>query len=241
MNPILNPKQPKAVVVVDDGDVAIKLRYVGAQASATVTVSSDGDLTFKHGVAGAEVVDSTVGASGVMDVSTSSYNTFAKVLDNLNGSANWEAYLVDALRADSSIDTLATLSEATISPNTELSLSKDTSVALELAIRIGKRSNVTGSEAKSAAEIYSITSVNTFASGTSLIKIYEVNEDAKTETLIYSLAGGATTVEDTKTFVSNGRGSLGVSKVGNYLVVKMVGSAACTGSLQAVGAVGLGS
>lgn len=58
--------------------------------------------------------------------------------------------------------------------------------------------------------------------------------------MIYSKAGGATTVEDTQTFVTNGKGSLAVSKQGNHLLVKMVGSAACTGNIMVVGATATG-
>lgn len=243
-NPILNPKQPFAKIYSDDGDIALRVKYVGSEKSATVTVSAAGDLTFKHGALGAEAVDSTVGAAGVIDVSAAAYNTFGEVVDNINGSANWEAYLVGALRADSSDASTGSLlvrSETTILPKTDLALYKDTSKVLELAIRVGKRSATSGSEEKAASEIFSITSTNTFGSGTSLIKIYEVNDAEKSETLIYQKAGGATTVEQTQTFVSNGRGFLGVSKQGNHLLVKMVGSAACTGNLMVVGAVATGA
>lgn len=246
-NSILFPKQPFAELVIDDGDVALKLRYVGSQPSATVEVSAAGDILFKHGVAGAEVADTTIkigSTPGTIDVSNTAGNTFGEVVDHINGSANWEAYLVGSLRADNSDASTGSLlvrSATTIAPKTDLALYKDTSKVLELAIRVGKRDSVTGSESLAAAEIYSITSTNTFSSGTNLIKIYEINESAKTETLRYTLAGGATTVEDTKPFVNNGRGSFGVKKVGNHLLVKMVGSAACTGNLQVVGALGCGA
>lgn len=240
VNSILNPKQPVVKYRADDGDIGLIVRYVGSSASATVTVAADGNLTFKHGAAGAEAVDSTVGASGVIDVSDAAYNTFAKVVDNINGSANWEAYLADALRADSSNDTLLAMSETTIAPGVDLPLYKDTSAALNIAVRVGKRTSVSGSEERAAAEIYEINSLNTFGSGTSIISVYEIDEVAKTETLIYSAAGGATTVADSKDFVVNGRGSLAVSKVGRHLLVKMIGSVACTGNLQVIGATATG-
>ena len=105
-NSILFPKQPIAQLVADDGDVALKVRYVGSQPSATVAVSSAGDITFKHGVAGAEVVDPTIDSGGdddgVIDVSDATANTFGEVVDLINASPNWEAYLVGVLRADNS-------------------------------------------------------------------------------------------------------------------------------------------
>jgi hypothetical protein len=240
MNAILHPKQPVTKHFVDDADTGLIVRYVGSKASASVTVAANGDLTFKHGAAGAEAVDSTVGASGVIDVSDEAYNTFGEVVDAINASPNWEAYLVEALRADSSNDTLLAMSETFIVKGGEVTLYKDTSVALNIGVRIGKRSNVSGSEERSAAEIYGINSLNTYGSGTSLINVYEIDEAAKSETLIYSAAGGATTVADAKNFVVNGRGSLASSKVGTHLLVKMVGSAACTGSLTVIGATATG-
>jgi len=246
MNAILSPKQPLVVLNTDDIDVSMKIRYVGSQPSATVEVSAAGDILLKHGAVGSEVADTTIqigSTAGTIDVSDAAGNTFAEVVDHINGSANWEAYLVGSLRADNSNASTGSLlvrSATTIAPKTDLSLFKDTSKVLEIAVRVGKRTSVTGSEAVAAAEIYKIVSTNTFGSGTNLIKVYEINEVAKTETLVYSLAGGATTVENTKDFVINGKGSLAVSKVGNHLLVKMVGSAACTGSLMVVGATATG-
>lgn len=247
-NPILFPKQPFATLVYDDVDVALKVRYVGSQASASITVSAAGDITFKHGAVGALVVDPTIDSGGddpgVIDVSDASANTYGEVVDLINASANWEAYLVGGLRADNanaSTGSLLARTETTLVPKaTEVDLYQDTSKVLNMSIRVGTRTKVTGTEEKGAAEIFSIISTNTYASGTSLIKVYEVNEIDKSETLVYQKAGGATTVEQTQTFVSNGRGSLGVSKQGNHLVVRIVGSAACTGNITVVGAVAKG-
>lgn len=242
-NPILSPKQPILKHVVDDADVALIVKYVGAQPSFTVTVSSAGDITFKHGVSGAEAVDSSIqigAGAGIIDVSNAAGNTFAEVVDHINGSANWEAFLVDALRADSSDASTGSLLEITETRgarNTELSLKKDTSKVLNISCRIGARANVVGSEEVSAAEIYQINSKNTFGSGTNLIQVYEIDDVAKTETKVYELAGGATTATDAKTFVVNGRGSLATSKIGKALLVRMIGSAACTGYLNPIAAI----
>lgn len=243
-NPILFPKQPANVYVADDGDVGLVIAYIGSQPSSTLTVSSLGDITFKHGVAGAEVVDTTVVPStGIIDVSVAAYSTFGEVVDVINGSANWRAYIKDALRADAtdaSTGSLLVRGETTSAPKVDVPLYKDTSKVLELAIRIGIRTNTTGSEEKGAAELYTVTSLNTFGSGSSTIKIYRMNESTKEETLVYSRAGAATTVEQEKTFVVNGRGQFGVQKQGEHLLVKMDASAACTGDLQVIGAVAKG-
>jgi len=246
-NAILFPKAPLAILNIDDIDIGLKVKYVGTAVSSTVTVSVSGDITFKQGAVGAEAVDATIDSGGddpgVIDVSNPSANTFGEVVDMINASPNWEAYLVGTLRADltdASVGSLLTRSETTLAPKTDLSLFKDTSKVLNISVRAGVRTGVNGSEEKGATELYSITSTNTFGSGTNLIQIYEIDEAKNSETKIYELAGGATTVENTKSFVSNGRGSLGVSKQGNHLLVRMIGSVDCTGSLQVIGAVAKG-
>ena len=101
--------------VSDDGDIGLVVRYVGSQASATVEVAAtSGDITFKHGDLGSEAVDSTIDSGGddpgVIDVSDANANTMGEVVDLINASPNWEAYLVDCLRADASGTLLLTMS-----------------------------------------------------------------------------------------------------------------------------------
>jgi hypothetical protein len=91
----------------------IRIRYKGAQASATVEVdASTGDILLKHGVASSEAADTTVGIptlNGTIDVSNAAGNTFGEVAANINASENWECTLVDVLPGWSTINTLATL------------------------------------------------------------------------------------------------------------------------------------
>lgn len=250
INPILSPKQAVSINRVDDAPVGIVVMYVGSEASATVTVSSAGDITFKHGDAAAEAVDATIDSggddSGVIDVSDSNADTFGEVVDLINASANWKAYIKDAIRADNANNSTGSLlarAETTLTPNvTETPLYVDTSKMLNLSIRIGSRTKVNGVEEHSAAEVTRIISKNTYGSGTSTIQVYEVDEAAKTETKIFEKAGAATTVEQDLDFVGQGNdGKVAVSKTGMHLVVRMVGSVACTGYLQANGAVARGA
>jgi len=243
INPILSPKQSVARIAADDAPVSLVIMYVGDEASATITVSTD--LTFQHGAAGAEAVDGTIDSggddAGVIDISDANANTLGEVADLINASPNWKAYLKDAIRADSSAGLLAR-SETTITPNvTETPLYSDTSTDLRLSLRIGSRTKVNGTEEHSAAEITNIVSTNTFGSGTSLIQIYKVDELRKTEEKIYERAGGATTVEQDLAFVKDGVGSIAVGRTGEHLVVRMIGSAALTGRLQAIGKVARGA
>ncbi|MFA5151866.1 MAG: hypothetical protein WC554_04815, partial [Clostridia bacterium] len=174
INPILSPKQSVSRHVVDDAPVSLVVMYVGDEASATVTVAS-GDITFKHGDAGSEAVDDTIDSggddAGVIDVSDANANTLGEVVDLINASANWKAYLKDALRADDSSGLLAR-SETTLVPNvTETPLYSDTSTDLRLSIRIGSRTKINGTEEHSAAELLRVISTNTYGSGTSLVQV----------------------------------------------------------------------
>jgi hypothetical protein len=236
-----------ALYAADDGDVALQVRYVGSEASATVTVDSSGDITFQHGDAAEEEVDTTVVAStGKIDTSGAAGDTFGEIVDVINASANWEARLIGSLRADASDDALLERSETTItaSGNSEgIPLYKDTSEALNLGIAIGPYaleskkstngvwlSDTTIERYKS--EIALITHKNTYATGTSVINVYDIDPINKVEILIFSYACAATTVEATKDLIGAAIESL---DVGHHLLVKMVGSAACTGYLGVVG------
>jgi len=243
INPILSPKQAVVRLLVDDAPVSLVIKYVGEEASATVIVSTD--ITFKHGAAGAEAVDSTIDSggddAGVIDVSDANANTLGEVVDLINASANWEAYIKDGLRADASTGLLAR-SETTLTPGvTEVSLYSDTSTDLNISIRIGSRTKVNGTEEHSAAELLRVISTNTYGSGTSKIQVYEVDEARKTETKILEMAGGATTAEQDKSFLEDGEGGLAVSRTGMHLLVRMIGSAACTGQINAIGKVARGA
>ncbi len=249
INPILSPRQPVLRHVADDEPVGIVVMYIGSEASATVTVAAAGDITFKHGDAAAEAVDATIDSGGdddgVIDVSDAGADTLGEVVDLINASANWKAYLKDGLRADdanASTGSLLAMAETTLTPNvTETDLVLDTSKTLNMSIRVGSRDSVNGNEEHSAAEVSRIITTNTFGSGTSKIQIYKMNEANDTETKIYEASGGATTVEQDLNFVKEGVGGIAVRKTGEHLLVRLIGSAAATGVLQVTGAVARGA
>ncbi len=251
-NAILSPTQPVVRTVVDDSPEGIVVMYIGTEVSATITVSSSGDITFKHGALAAEAVDATIDSggddAGVIDVSDSNANTFGEVLDIINGSANWKAYLKDALRADNSNNSTGSLlirSETTLTPNvTETPLFVDTSKTLEMSVRIGSRTKVNGVEYASAAEAISIVHLNTYGSGTSKIRVYEVDEIRKTETKIYDIAGASTATQGDG--IQNASSNTTIKKIttsrtGMHLLVRMIGQSFCTGYLNVFGNVMRGS
>ena len=230
--------------VVDDQDIGLVVRYKGSQASATVEVASiTGDITFKHGALGSETVDSTIYSggndAGVIDVSDSNADTMGEVVDMINASANWEAYLVDCLRTDDSRTLLltmaATQANKTVVPQ-GVRLYKDSSQNdnFDISVAIMKRAFPNGFERTENAinVVKGIVSNNTFASGTNKIQVYEINPITKTETKVFERAGAATTVTQALQSID-----LTISSdQGNYLLVRMVSSAAAaTGLVTVIG------
>jgi len=219
--------------VADDQDVGILVKYIGTQASGTVTVAATtGDITFKHGALGAEAVDTTVVATtGIIDVSETYGDTMGEVVDLINASPNWKAVLVDCLRADpSTVAMLKTMAATQAKVTGGLKLLKSSAACLNLSLAID-RSIFKGIEFDNTNwinTILSIISKNTFT-GTNLIQIYSINRANKTEKKVYERAGGATTVE--QVLPASGMQMELDSFRDDILLVRMIGSAACTGYL----------
>ncbi len=222
----------------DDEDVGILVKYIGAQASGTVTVAvTTGDITFKHGVLTEEVVDTTVVAvTGIIVVSETYGNTMGKVVDLINASANWEAKLVDCLRADAStVAMLKTMTETQAKVTGGIKLYKSTSACLNISLAID-RAIFKGIEFDNALwinTILKIISENTFATGYSKIQIYSVNRANKTEEKVYERAGGDTGAE--QELPASGAKMQLDSYRDDILLIRMIGETYCTGYLTIVG------
>jgi len=225
----------------DDQDVGILVKYIGAQASGTVTVTvTTGDITFKHGALASEVVDPTIDSAnpsdpGVIDVSETNSDKMGEVVDMINASANWEAKLVDCLRADASTaGMLLTMAETQAKVTGGLKLYKDTSNCLNISLAID-RSIFKGIEFDNALwinTILSIISKITNASADTLIQIYSINRANKTEVKVYSRAGGATATE--QVLPTSGVQMQLDSFRDDILLVRAIGTA-CAGYLTIVG------
>lgn len=129
---------PRAITA-DDTDVALYVRYIGdTAAGGTVTVASNGDITFAEGAVGASAAEDTLecpvsGAlGGIIDVSDSACDTLGEVADIINGSSHWIAFIKDGFRSSSSNDTLNALSETAANTVGGLGLVRDTSVAFDV-------------------------------------------------------------------------------------------------------------
>ena len=210
-----------SAVLVADQSVAIAIRYIGSQVSATVTVGS-GDITCKHGAAAAEAADNTVGVSGV--VADGTYTTLGAMVDAINKSPNWRAELVDGVRADVSTAALKTLSEHTMSPvrREVLGLLFDTSAFLSISYRISARRlnwNISQNAKQSVFE--QCRALINVGSGTLTLNIYEVDQKGANATLLAQFVGTDNTELDAR--IAGGFGDLR-SAPGKDLLVRYTGS-----------------
>lgn len=207
-------------MTVDDTDVGILIRYVGAQVSGTVQVSS-GDLLLKHGALAGEIADTTItgcgGTAGTLDVDNAACDTIGETLDRVNASANWRAVRLDSLRSDlDSANKLIDVAATQATGVDGLGLKWDTSVvfkATQLMAPPFARSMqfyLTGSGTTSLlnsnpwngkrVEFQYMNATSTYGSGTSAIQViteqpfFAAAGETVTENIAFQLAGGATTV-----------------------------------------------
>lgn len=230
LNTLVNGETASRALGAVSTDTAILIRYVGvpgntpANASGTVTVASNGDITLKVGASSAEAADAAVkcpsgGSAGIIDVSDAACNTLGEVVDIINAaSTGWRAVILDGLRADSSDDTLATLAETVATSTDGLGLLRDGAVSFtqtlamtpwrKMSDYIDNRNAALVPRPHQAyrAFLFKTVATSTYGSGTSTIQIIENDEKLSTAggsdstTTIYSEAGGATTVAKTLDF-----------------------------------------
>jgi hypothetical protein len=164
-----------------------------------------------------------------------------EVVDLINASANWEAYLLGGLRADASAARILDQAEAHAKLAYGLMLYADTSGALDITLGFSpliaawrNESNISNVDlTKWQDELYAIVAKNTFDSGTNLIKIYEIDDYRKTERMIFQFAGAATTVEAVTNWFRDSGGLR--STVGKRLIVRAYNADHMTGYLGIAG------
>ena len=207
--------------------IAMRLKYVGGLiGSASVAVESNGDMTFLNaaGTADTDVVAST----GVIDVSTTPFNTFGKIADVINKSTHWQCILVDVLPSWSCNDVMTafTASATNLTANEGRALTYDTAQPANLghgAVALGPegfaydfypsyRKNLlnqrcTPLEAGGITwtnELYYLTATATFSAGTARLTVYDVDTDhvGANERVLWQQAGAATTVANTVDFTA---------------------------------------
>lgn len=241
--------------------------YTGGTAaspSGLVAVAAGGAITFTQGAAGSEAATTEFecpvsGAlGGVIDVTNAACDTLGEVCDVINGSGtgstytantSWRCVILDGLYADSSNDTLVTISATQAARPDGLALLGDTAVSFDVAralLPAYMRSldwYVDGSPLKQLkprpfeglrSHLFKTIATSTYGSGTSTIEVSSVRDVfnrtqygqklTETATTIWSQAGGATTVAGTADFTPLGLQGETDAKI----VVKLNNSAANT-------------
>jgi len=237
----------KAQYATDQISPAMVIRYIGPNASGKITVAADGNLEFVTGAVGAEAADTdVVAATGIIDVSGATMNTFGEVVDIINASGTWQALLIGALRTDSSDNVLVAQAVAQAKSNYGVKVYFDSGIAIPISLNISAKAwevqkGVDGNP-WSPDELDYINSLiywrqlNTFDSGVSNINVYEVDKATNRETLIYTEPTAATTVVGTRDFSAIGNGWGLCAAKGCDLVVRMLGADHTTGYLGINGA-----
>lgn len=230
------------LAVVDNGDIGIVIKYNGVAASGLIGVTGNNAITFAVGALAAEIADTNiqVGATpGTIDLANAAADTYGELVDYINsttGVSGWSAYLQDVLRADATNTAVTNASASQAKLPAGLPVFKKTSTALNLSQLIWQLRYPFGFYSQAISKVarcFGIVSKNTFGGGTNTIQIWEINPVTKTETLVYSRPGAATTVVQALQEIDVDI----EAHSGNYLLVRMVGSTTCTGFLTALGQV----
>lgn len=229
------------VAVAANGDMTFTVGAFGAEAA---------DTTFECPVSGA--------LGGIIDVSDTACDTMGEVADVINASTYWRAALVGVLRSDSSDDKLVTIAATDANSRDGLALKSDDAVSFVNSIALIP--NVNGGSAPSIQQwlggngsnrkftpnpwkgsrtkLVLDTATTTYGSGTSTFNVYSVKQTynpangkgTEVATLIYTKAGGATTVASVNDFTTAAIAPL--TGPDEKLIVRITNSAAMSAAVH---------
>ena len=192
----------------DNASILMGFKYVGAQASGTITIGATGDMAFKHGVLSSEVADTTVNAAGdtpgTLDLyggTLDAFPTYKSIDDCVNLSPNWESRMIGALPdAAPRTTTVGHFTEVTggackiyggYLAKTDDSDSKYIVAGMTW---MDDPTMMHYTDHQIAHCLQRIVALSTFT-GNSAIKVYACDDDAGTSDVLATFVAGATTVE----------------------------------------------
>lgn len=175
----------------------IGIKYVGDEASGTVeTAATTGDITLKHGALSSEAADTTVGSSGVLDLTT--YDTVQAVIAAINLSANWEAWAIDFpgdydtnISAGNGIFPTTAATQAKVADGMSLVMDTSLKTAEDYPVGItlnGPSTHFHGTDVGVVHEIIKINANVTFGGASSGLYIYSCDDRLGTKTQIWHRA-----------------------------------------------------
>lgn len=213
--------------LTDDQPIPIVIRYRPLNNSATngialVGVSTNGDIMFFRGsTAASATLDGNIsgGASGRIDVSAAGFDTWGEVVDRINSrtaASGWEAFLLDALRSDSSNDAAGTRTRTTTgvqSTGANLLADSDVSVVENLTLNCMRsefrRFNPALAGRPSLTNwmpiLRSFRGLANFVTGALQFRLYYRSGTAETE--VARFAGGADNTEQAYDLASGQQGA----------------------------------
>ena len=222
--------EPTSARVLDDGSIAIRIKDVAGGTGTPTVVFTDtfSDLT---------ITDSD-GNISTWDLSAAAYNTMGELVDAINGTAGFEAKLLDALRSDSSNDAfvLATVTSAVVDGETVFDCKVDTSnvdaidSSCHLTYRVTYDRSVVSNKPKGAhrVKLTKFTyNADVSAAEAAAIRIYKWDTVNKTETLIWaakSVDGAGSSANDTSHTFAEGL----TAGEGNDLIVRVTDATSLT-------------
>lgn len=238
---------------------AIWVRYAGTSAgTATVAIAAGGDVTFQVAGANDTTVNPASGAfaaacgatPGVLDLSTpaATCDTLGEVVDVINSSPNWVAWLDAALRADTSDNALKDFVAASAKTAIGIPLYQETTTGLTATVNLsadetkGVRNASPGEYGKlpnspfadiNTTLLYASENITTTDNAANLQKVYCVIENyqpkgkssSETATLLFQKAVASTgTVGTVNEFVNAG----GLTCSGGKLLYRVNGNTTLT-------------
>ncbi len=207
----------EARTVVDDTPVAIRLKYKGTGTVTSVTVDTDQDIT---------LVTSDGGTEAFL---LATYTTMGSLVDAINGSAYWEAKLLDALRADATSGS-PFIDDALVSISSDgyYNALVDTSVVKAMTYRATYDRGVGTNKPEGAHRVRLreiVYSLNISAAAANGFRIYEWDKSAKVETQRYRKA--SVDVTETTVNFASGQGRLDAG-FGNDLIIRVIDGTSLT-------------
>jgi len=234
----LNSLQARAIAakgvvgrVVDDTPVAIRIKQVGSKAVTSVTV-----------ITGTNII--LIDADGTTTSTFATDLTVGAVRDRINAATNWEAKVLDALRADASTSKFVN-GAITISSDGYYDVKFDTSAIKAYTYRLAydrdvgaDKGKLTDSHRVHLKEIKYYADVS--AAEAKAVRVYKCKSDGKgtTETLIWT-ATTVDTTEQTPLSLTAAEDARITAEEGYDLVVRVMDTTSLTdhasGYLQVIG------
>jgi len=153
---------------------------------------------------------------GTVDTAQGNADTLGELVDTINNFDDWEAGIIGGLRADATSG-LATLSECAVY-GVDVLVYQDSSVIKAIDVCVGWYGHARPKNFR--AELYWLEALLTPGENTVTLMVYECDDRAKSDTLLFTKIGGNDGVSGV--FPDNGptETPIHVAKVGNRIVVR---------------------